>query len=59
MPHISWDSPEKTLDSNENTFVELLHDHLLEQLNTAPTRGSNTLDLVLTNVPNKVYICDV
>ena len=59
MPHISWDSPEKTLDSNENTFVELLHDHLLEQLNTAPTRGSNTLDLVLTNVPNKVYTCDV
>ena len=59
MPHISWDSPEKTSGSNENTFVELLHDHFLEQLNTAPTRSSNTLDLVLTNVPDKVKICDV
>ena len=45
--------------SNENTFVELLHDHFLEQPNTAPTRGSDTLDLVLTNFPNKVKICDV
>ena len=32
----------KTSGSNENTFVELLHDHFLEQLNTAPTRCSNT-----------------
>ncbi|CAB4036384.1 Hypothetical predicted protein, partial [Paramuricea clavata] len=61
MPRISWDSPEKTSGSNENTFVELLHDHFLEQLNTAPTRGNNTLDLVLTNcnIPNKVKICEI
>jgi exonuclease III len=59
MPHVSWDSPEKTSGGNENTFVELLHDHFLEQLNTAPTRGNNTLDLVLTNIPNKVKICEI
>jgi hypothetical protein len=59
MTHISWDSPEKTSGSNENTFVELLHDHFLEQLNTAPTRGNNTLNLVLTNIPNKVKICEI
>ena len=23
MPHVSWDSPEKTSGGNENTFVEL------------------------------------
>ena len=59
MPHVSWNSPEKTSGGNENTFVELLHDHFLEQLNIAPTRGNNTLDLVLTNIPNKVKICEI
>ncbi len=59
MPQISWDTPEKTLGSNENAFVELLHDHFLEQLNTTPTRGNNTLDIVLTNIPNKVKICEI
>ena len=56
MPHISWDIPEKTLGGNKNMFVELLHDHFLEQLYIAPTRGNNMLDLVLTNIPNKVNI---
>ena len=59
MPHISWDSPEKTSGVNENTFAELLHDHFLEQLNTAPTRGKYTLDLLLTNIPNKVKISEI
>ena len=44
---------------NENAFVELLHDHFLERLNTTPTRGNNTLDIVLTNIPNKVKICEI
>ncbi len=26
---------------------------------TTPTRGNNTLDLVLTNIPNKVKICEI
>ena len=59
MPRISLDSPEKTSGGNENTFVELLHDHFLEQLNTAPTSGKYTFDLVLTNVPNKVKIREI
>ena len=58
MPQI-WDTPEKTSGSNENAFVELLHDHFLEQYNTTPTRCNNTLDLVLTNIPNKVKICEI
>ncbi len=44
---------------NKNAFVELLNDHFLERLNTTPTRGNNTLDIVLTNIPNKVKICEI
>ena len=57
MPNISGDSPEK--HQVVTKILELLHDHSLEQLNTTPTRGSNTLALVLKNVPNKVKICEV
>ena len=42
--------------SNENTFAEQLHDHFFEKLNTAPTRGCNTIDLVLTNIAKSKYV---
>ena len=32
------------LGAGEQTFVDILNDHFLTQLNTIPTRGNNILD---------------
>ena len=40
-------------------FVDLLDDLSLTQLATTPTRGNNTLDLVITNNPSLVTACRV
>ena len=40
-------------------FVDLLDDLSLTQLVTRPTRGNNTLDLVITNNPSLVTACRV
>ena len=56
MPHVSWISLEQTTGANENSFVELLNDYSMVQLNDTPTRDNNVLDLVLTNIPELVKI---
>jgi hypothetical protein len=52
LPQISWNSPETTTGVSESTFIELLHDYFLVQLNNTATRGDNILDLVITNIPD-------
>ena len=59
MPHISWNSPENTTGAIEISFLDLMNDYFLSQLNNKPTRRNNVLDLVLTNVPNLVNIHEV
>jgi hypothetical protein len=56
LPQISWKSPETTTGVSENTFIELLHDYFLVQLNDTATRGDNILDLVITNIPDLVEV---
>ena len=50
---------DKTNSVNELLFVELLNDHFLSLLNNTSTRGNNVLDLVITSVPNHVYMKDI
>ena len=52
-----WDWSKNTLKPGavhprlHREFIELLEDNGLDQLVTEPTRGENTLDLVITNAP--------
>lgn len=59
LPNISWDTIGSTVGANELSFVEILNDHFLSQLNTTPTRGSNVLDLVITSVPELVSVSEI
>ena len=43
--------PQPSYPRLHKDFFDLLQDHSLEQLVTEPTRGDNTLDLVITNTP--------
>ncbi|XP_028417283.1 uncharacterized protein LOC114541681 [Dendronephthya gigantea] len=55
LPNIDWATgTSKTNDAIENCFTKLVRDNYLWQLVDFPTRISNTLDLILTNVPEKV-----
>ena len=55
FPKIRWKSPTVTSSgTDEIQFIDQLDDFYLTQLNTLPTRGSNVLDLVITNIPNQV-----
>ena len=40
-------------------FLEILNDHFLTQLNLIPTRHDRVLDLVITNVPDRVRVLEV
>ena len=40
-------------------FLEILNDHFLTQLNFIPTRRDRVLDLVITNVPDRVRVREV
>ena len=59
LPKIQWEEMDKTIGVNELLFVEVLNDHFLCQLNNTPTRGTNVLDLVITNVPNHVRLTEI
>ena len=56
----SWDWPIMTLKPKpvytrlHKDFIDMMHDHGLEQLVMEPTRLDNTLDLLLTNCPHLV-----
>ena len=59
FPHANWKySRENVIDTKEDSFNKLLNDFFLEQLNSTPTRGENILDLLITNVPDQVKICE-
>ena len=55
FPGIDWDT--STIKNTcqyptlHNNFISILHDNGLEQIVTEPTRGDNTLDLLITNCP--------
>ena len=36
------------------TFIDMIQDHSLDQIVNVPTRDNNILDLIFTNVPDKV-----
>ena len=59
LPKISWDPSQHLLGASEQTFVDILNDHFLTQLNTIPTRGNNILDLMITSVPDQVSVTEV
>ena len=59
LPKISLESPENTSGPKEVSFLEILIDHYLTQMNYIPTRGDRVLDLVITNVPDQVCVRDV
>ena len=56
FPKISWDNPERTRGADELKFHSILGDYFLSQIVTLPTRDSNILDLVLTNIPDIVEL---
>ena len=56
LPQISCNLPDTTRGVIGNTFMELLNDYLMVQLNNTATRGNNILDLVVTNTPDLVKI---
>ena len=59
LPHVCRNSQELTTGTNENTFISILRDFFLEQVNTTPTRGNNILDLVITSTPERIHISEV
>ena len=62
LPNINWDNISCTTPSSDgNRLCEIVLDHSLQQLVKEPTRGGNILDLLLTNVEervNKVTVVD-
>ena len=55
LPHIDWSTGSATNnDLIHNHFTKTVKDSYLWQLVNFPTRGDNTLDLILTNTPHKV-----
>ena len=55
LPHIDWcTGVAVNNDSIHSYFSKTVKDNYLSQLVDFPTRCNNTLDLVLTNIPDKV-----
>ena len=55
LPHIDWTTGTATTnDLIANYFTKIVKDFFLWQLVNFKTRGDNTLDLILTNIPDKV-----
>ena len=55
LPHFDWTIPCITCNELSHSFLlSFLHEHSLSQLNLTPTRNSNILDLVLTNIPDRI-----
>ena len=59
LSKISWDPLENTTGTKEVAFLDILNDHFLSQLNSIPTRRDRVLDLVITNVPDRVRVSEV
>ena len=55
LPHIDWEFGTATTgDSIHNYFTKLVRDTYLWQMIDFPTRNNNMLDLILTNIPEKI-----
>lgn len=55
LPHIDWSTGTATTgDTIHNYFTKTVKDNFMWQLVNFPTRINNTLDLILTNIPDKV-----
>ena len=55
LPNIDWNTGVTTNNNIINQhFTKTVKDHYLWQLVNFPTRGENTLDLILTNIPDKI-----
>ena len=59
MPKIPWVSLEQTPGAKELSFIEILNDNYLTQMNHFPTRVDNTLDLVITSTPDQDTVNEV
>ena len=53
LPRACWNSNEHSTGTNERSFIRIMDDYILEQLNQFPTRENTILDLVITNIPDK------
>ena len=51
FPEVDWKSPTSSPTPSARDLFDLIDRNHLTQLVTEPTRGNNTLDLILTNVP--------
>lgn len=55
LPHIDWSTGTATTgDTIHNYFTKTVKDNFVWQLVNFPTTINNTLDLILTNIPDKV-----
>ena len=55
LPHIDWSTGVATNnDSIHNFFTKTVRDNYLWQLVDFPTQINNTLDLLFTNIPDKI-----
>ena len=52
--HVNWDTIEGQAYKDKQ-FLHYINDEFLTQLIRVPTRGQNTLDLLLTSEENIVY----
>ena len=59
LSKISWDSLENTRGTKEVAFLEILNDHFLTQLNFISTCRDRVLDIVITNVADRVRVREV
>ncbi|CAB3991882.1 Hypothetical predicted protein, partial [Paramuricea clavata] len=60
FPRISWsESMVIPTGESERFFYNTLSDHYLSQLIFAPTRETNVLDLIMTNIPDNVNNIEV
>ena len=59
LPRARWNACENLSGVNKNTFVRMLDDHFLEQINKFPTRENNILDLVISSIPNNITVSEV
>ncbi len=59
LPRACWISGGNSTAANERSFIRILDDYFLEQMNNFATRGNNILDLVVTSIPNNVNVCGI
>ena len=57
FPEINWKMPISSLSTSASELFDFMDSNQLTQIVTEPTRGNNTLDLALTNVPR--YVAEV